>query len=133
MMDSLCKAGRHPGASRIVYNEEKRFLTWPGFYNSIIHGLSLENGCMRAYQLFKEGITFRYSPFEPTYKVLVEALCKEKELQKAKYLVEFMLGIEGVDKTRIYNIFLNALCVMDNPERTAECAGVHASKKTLPS
>ncbi|PKU64353.1 pentatricopeptide repeat-containing protein At3g18020 isoform X1 [Dendrobium catenatum] len=116
MVDSLCKAGRHHGASRIIYIMRKRgFIPSLVSYNSIVHGLSKERGCMRAYQLFREGIEFGYSPPEATYKVLVEALCKEKDLYKAKDVTEFMIEIEGVDKIRIYNIFLSALRLTDNP------------------
>ncbi|XP_026658841.2 pentatricopeptide repeat-containing protein At3g18020 [Phoenix dactylifera] len=116
MMDSLCRAGRHHGASRIVYIMRKRgFFPSLVSYNCIVHGLSKNRGCMRAYQLFKEGIEFGYSPSEPTYKVLVEALCKEMDLHKAKDVAEFMLQKDSVDKTRIYNIFLSALHLVDNP------------------
>ncbi|KAG9458748.1 hypothetical protein H6P81_003256 [Aristolochia fimbriata] len=118
MIDSLCRAGRNHGASRIVYIMRKRGFIPPLLsYNSIIHGLSKEGegGCMRAYQLFEEGITFGYSPPEPTYKVIVEGLCQVNDLAKARYLVDFMLKQENNDKTRIYNIFLGALCFMNNP------------------
>lgn len=116
MVDSLCKAGRYHGASRIIYIMRKRgFIPSLVSYNSIVHGLSKERGFMRAYQLFKEGIQFGYSPPEPTYKVLVEALCKEKDLYKAKDVAEFMIEMKAVDKIRIYNIFLSALRLADNP------------------
>ncbi|XP_068658103.1 pentatricopeptide repeat-containing protein At3g18020 [Aristolochia californica] len=118
MIDSLCRAGRNHGASRIVYIMRKRGFIPPLLsYNSIIHGLSKEDegGCMRAYQLFEEGLAFGYSPPEPTFKVLVEGLCHVHDLGKARYLVDFMLKQENNDKTRIYNIFLGALCFMNNP------------------
>ncbi|PIA24947.1 hypothetical protein AQUCO_14200017v1 [Aquilegia coerulea] len=83
-------------------------------YNSIVHGLSKEGGCMRAYQLFKEGIEFGYLPLEPTYKVLVEALCRASHIDKAKDVLQFMLK-KGLDQTRSYNIFLRALSLMDSP------------------
>ncbi|KAK8963453.1 Pentatricopeptide repeat-containing protein [Platanthera guangdongensis] len=116
MIYSLCKSGRHHGASRIIYIMKKRgFVPSLVSYNSIIHGLSRGRGCMRAYQLFKEGIVYGYSLPEPTYRALVEALLKEKDLHKAKNVMEFMLSVEGIDKTRIYNIFLSALRLADNP------------------
>ncbi|XP_010912296.1 uncharacterized protein [Elaeis guineensis] len=116
MIDSLCRAGRHHGASRIVYIMRKRgFFPSLVSYNCIVHGLSNNRGCMRAYQLFKEGIEFGYSPSEPTYKVLVEALCKEMDLHKAKDVAEFMLQRDSIDNTRIYNILLSALRLADNP------------------
>ncbi|KAL5976678.1 hypothetical protein ACLOJK_021011 [Asimina triloba] len=115
MIDSLCRAGRNHGASRIVYIMKKRgFVPSLVSYNSIVHGLSKEGGCMRAYQLFKEGVEFGYSLPEPTYRVLVESLCQECDLYKAKDVLNFMLYQEGVDKTRIYNIYLKALCVLDS-------------------
>ncbi|XP_058105608.1 pentatricopeptide repeat-containing protein At3g18020 [Magnolia sinica] len=114
MIDSLCRARRNHGASRIVYIMRKRgFVPSLVSYNSIVHGLSKEGGCMRAYQLFKEGIEFGYLLTEPTYKVLVESLCRESDLCKAKDVLDFMLD-RVADKTRIYNIYLNALCVLDN-------------------
>ncbi|PKA64310.1 Pentatricopeptide repeat-containing protein [Apostasia shenzhenica] len=115
MIDSLRKTGRNHGASRIVYIMRKRGLL-PSLvsYNSIVHGLSMGRGCMRAYQLFKEGIVFGYSPTEATYKALVEGLCKERDIHKARDVAEFMLEM-GVDKTRIYNIYLSALGLLDNP------------------
>ncbi|XP_072956934.1 uncharacterized protein [Typha angustifolia] len=121
MMDSLCRAGRHHGASRIVYIMRKRsFVPSLVSYNCIIHGLSKGRGCMRAYQLLKEGLKFGYSLPEPTYKVLVEGLCRERDLNKAKDVLELMLSQkdnndEVEDRTRIYNIFLSALRVVDNP------------------
>ncbi|KAK1276215.1 Pentatricopeptide repeat-containing protein [Acorus gramineus] len=117
MIDSLCRAGHHHGASRIVYLMRKRGLL-PSFvsYNYIVHGLSKNGGCMRAYQLFEEGTQFGYSPNEPTYKALVEGLCKEPDIDKAKKLTEFMLATpDKIESTRVYNIFLNALCVLGNP------------------
>ncbi|ONK77568.1 uncharacterized protein A4U43_C02F7960 [Asparagus officinalis] len=116
MIDSLCRAGRHHGASRIVYIMRKRgFFPSLVSYNSIVHGLSKRKGCMRAYQLFKEGIEFGYLLPEPTYKVLVESLCRERDLNKAKDVTEFTLGISGADKTKVYNIFLSALRFVDSP------------------
>ena len=51
MTDLLCRAGRHHGASRIVYIMRKRgFVSSLVSYNSIVHGLIKEKGCMRAYQ-----------------------------------------------------------------------------------
>ncbi|WOL03797.1 hypothetical protein Cni_G12517 [Canna indica] len=116
MIDSLCRRGNYHGASRIVYIMRKRGFT-PSIasYNCIVHGLSKERGSMRAYQLFEEGIKFGYSPTESTYKVLVEGLCREKDTYKARNVLEFMLKREAVNKTRIYNMFLNALHFTDNP------------------
>ncbi|KAK9091641.1 hypothetical protein Sjap_024818 [Stephania japonica] len=118
MMDSLCRAGRNHGASRIVYIMRKRGLV-PSVvsYNAIIHGLSKEGGCMRAYQLYQEGTEWGHSLSESTYKVLVEGLCRELDIGKAKDVLQHMLSKEGMDKTRtrIYNIFLRALCLVKNP------------------
>ncbi|GAB2275164.1 hypothetical protein Dimus_009927 [Dionaea muscipula] len=120
MIDSLCIFGRHHGASRIVYIMRKRGLT-PSLasYNSIVHGLSTHggiSGCMRAYQLFQEGIGFGYVPSEYTYKVLIEGLCLCQGLDsnKAKDLLTYMLSKKGADQTRIYNIYLRALCLNNN-------------------
>ncbi|CAL9066300.1 pentatricopeptide repeat-containing protein At3g18020-like [Musa acuminata AAA Group] len=116
MMDSLCRVGKYHGASRIVYIMRKRgFIPGMASYNHIVHGLSKEKGCMRAYQLFKEGTEFGYSPSESTYKVLVEGLCREKDINKAQDVAEFVLQRDAVDRTRIYNIFLSALRLADNP------------------
>ncbi|KAG6528835.1 pentatricopeptide repeat-containing protein At3g18020-like [Zingiber officinale] len=116
MMDSLCRAGKYHGASRIVYIMRKRgFLPSMASYNCIVHGLSKGRGCMRAYQLFKEGIELGYSPTESTYKVMVEGLCQEKDVHKAQDVAEFMLQREAVDKTRIYNILLSALRLLEHP------------------
>ncbi|CAA6669477.1 unnamed protein product [Spirodela intermedia] len=118
MIDSLCRVGRHHMASRIVYMMRKRGLT-PSVvsYNCIVHGLSKEGegGCMRAYQLFKEGMEFGYMPPESTYQSLVEGLCRVKDVQKARDVTDFKLRREGVATTRIYNIFLYALRLVDNP------------------
>ncbi|OAY68736.1 Pentatricopeptide repeat-containing protein [Ananas comosus] len=120
MIDSLCRAGRHHGASRIVYIMRKRGLAPSSVsYNCIVHGLSKRRrgGCMRAYQLLKEGAEFGYFPPEPTYKALVEGLCREKDLVKAKDVLELVLRRSDgdADRTRIYNIFLAALRMVDNP------------------
>ncbi|XP_062029103.1 pentatricopeptide repeat-containing protein At3g18020 [Rosa rugosa] len=117
MIDSLCKAGRHHGASRIVYIMRHRgFVPRITSYNCIIHGLSKEGegGCMRAYQLLEEGIEFGYLPSEYTYKVLVEGLCQESDVDKARQVLQYMLKKERVDKTRMYNIYLRALCLVNN-------------------
>ncbi|KAL0366501.1 UNVERIFIED_CONTAM: hypothetical protein Sradi_3540200 [Sesamum radiatum] len=58
---------------------------------------------------------FGYSPSEFTYTVLVEGLCREYDLAKAKEVLNVMLSREGVDRTRMYNIYLRALCHMNNP------------------
>ncbi|XP_038878359.1 pentatricopeptide repeat-containing protein At3g18020 [Benincasa hispida] len=115
MIDSLCKAKRHHGASRIVYIMRKKGIN-PGLlsYNSIIHGLSKEGSCMRAYQLLVEGVEFGYSPSEYTYKVLLEGLCNVLDVQKAKEVLQIMIDKEGVDRTRIYNIYLRAVCLTNN-------------------
>lgn len=70
---------------------------------------------MRAYQLLEEGIEFGYWPSEYTYIVLIEGLCLEADLFKAKEVFQIMLKKEGVDRTRIYNIYLRALCLTNNP------------------
>ncbi|XP_037483571.1 pentatricopeptide repeat-containing protein At3g18020-like [Triticum dicoccoides] len=126
MIDSLCRAGQHHGASRIVYIMGKRGLCPSTLsYNCIVHGLCTSQkpgGRLRAYQLVMEGMRSGYRPREVTYKVLVEELCREKELAKAKDVLELMLqpqcGHEKPDeetRTRLYNMFLGALCAVDNP------------------
>ncbi|XP_052113444.1 pentatricopeptide repeat-containing protein At3g18020-like [Arachis duranensis] len=115
MIDSLCKVGRYHAAARIVYIMRKRGLV-PSVacYNYIIHGLSKDGDCMRAYQLLEEA-EFGFLLSEHTYKVLVEALCQVLDVDKARKVLEHMLSREGVDKTRIYNTYLRALCIVDNP------------------
>ncbi|XP_051213670.1 uncharacterized protein [Lolium perenne] len=126
MIDSLCRAGQHHGASRIVYIMGKRGLHPSTVsYNCIVHGLCTSKkpgGRLRAYQLVMEGVRFGYRPREVTFKVLVEELCREKELAKAKDVLELMLQPQtGHDKpdeetrTRLYNMFLGALRAVDNP------------------
>ncbi|XP_047068860.1 pentatricopeptide repeat-containing protein At3g18020-like [Lolium rigidum] len=126
MIDSLCRAGQHHGASRIVYIMGKRGLCPSTVsYNCIVHGLCTSKkpgGRLRAYQLVMEGVHFGYRPREVTFKVLVEELCREKELPKAKDVLELMLQPQtGHDKpdeetrTRLYNMFLGALRAVDNP------------------
>ncbi|KAH7680671.1 Tetratricopeptide-like helical domain-containing protein [Dioscorea alata] len=135
MIDSLCGAGKHHGASRVVYIMKKRgFFPSIVSYSCIIHGLSKEGegGCMRAYQLFKEGIGFGYSLPEPTYKALIEGLCQEKDLDKAKDLLEFMLQKDGVDKTRIYNMFLSSLRLVDNPSEQLNVLVLMLQKQCQP-
>ncbi|KAK2994051.1 hypothetical protein RJ640_000334, partial [Escallonia rubra] len=116
MVDTLCRYARYNGAARIVYMMRKRgFRPSLVSYNSIIHGLSKDRVCMRAYQLLEEGIKFGYLPSEFTYKVLIERLCQECDIGKANKLLQFMLKKGGVDSTRIYNIYLRALCLLKNP------------------
>ncbi|KAJ7975225.1 Pentatricopeptide repeat-containing protein [Quillaja saponaria] len=115
LIDSLCKVGRHHGASRIVYIMRNRgFVPSVVSYNCIIHGLCLEGGCLRAYQLLEEGIGFGFLPSEYTYKVLVEGLCKELDIDKAREVLKLMLSNNDVDRTRICNIYLRALCLVNN-------------------
>ncbi|KAI5660267.1 hypothetical protein M9H77_29060 [Catharanthus roseus] len=112
MIESLCRFGRYNGAARIVYMMRKRGFN-PGCqsYNSILHRLCQEGDCFRAYQLLEEGISFGYVPSEFTFKILVEVLCHENDLVKAKEVLNIMLKNKmGKDKTRIYNIYLRALC-----------------------
>lgn len=115
MIDSLSKVGRCNGAARVVYIMRKKGFN-PSLvsYNSIVHGLSKEGSCMRAYQLLEEGSDFGYYPSEYTYKVLVESLCRENDISKGKGILQLMLT-KGIDKTRIYNIYLRALCFSNNP------------------
>ncbi|ONM26160.1 pentatricopeptide repeat-containing protein At3g18020 [Zea mays] len=131
MIDSLCQAGQHHGASRIVYIMRKRGICPSAVsYNCIVHGLCTmpkPGACLRAHQLVMEGTSFGYRPREVTYKVLVDELCRENELAKAKDVLELMLqptvqcgqdsgGDAGEEtRTRIYNVFLGALRVVDNP------------------
>lgn len=120
MIDSLCRYGRHHGASRIVYMMMKRGCV-PSLvsYNSIVHGLAKNGGYLRAYQLLEQGFEIGYSPSENTYKVLIECLClEENDIGKAKKLLDIMLNKEGVDKARIYNIYLGALCRMNKDSST---------------
>ncbi|XP_016484516.1 uncharacterized protein LOC107805054 [Nicotiana tabacum] len=117
MIDSLCRFGRYNGAARIVYMMRKRGLN-PSLvsYNSLVHGLVKEGDCFRAYQLLEEGIQFGYVPSEFTYKLLVEGLIREYDLVKAKEVLNVMLNKTlDLDRTRIYNIYLRALCAVDNP------------------
>jgi pentatricopeptide repeat protein len=131
MIDSLCRSGQHHGASRVVYIMKKRGLCPSAVsYNCIVHGLCTSpkpGACLRAHQLVMEGTRFGYRPREVTYKVLVDKLCRENELAKAKDVLQLMLqqtvpcGLdEGGDagdeaRTRIYNVFLGALRAVDNP------------------
>ncbi|KAJ0742299.1 putative tetratricopeptide-like helical domain superfamily [Helianthus annuus] len=112
MIDSLCRYGRHHGASRIVYMMAKRGCVPSSVsYNSIIHGLTKNGGYLRAYQLLEQAVETGYTPSETTYKILIERLCLEEyDLVKAKKLLDIMLNKEGVDKARVYNIYLRALC-----------------------
>ncbi|KAG8079341.1 hypothetical protein GUJ93_ZPchr0007g6197 [Zizania palustris] len=128
MIDSLCRSEQPHGASRIVYIMAKRGMSPSTVsYNCIVHGLGTSQkpgGRLRAYQLVMEGMRFGYRPREVTYNLLVNELCRENELTKAKHVMELMLHPHsGHDKvgdhddetrTRIYNIFLRALRVVDN-------------------
>uniref|UniRef100_A0A7N0T5V3 Pentatricopeptide repeat-containing protein n=1 Tax=Kalanchoe fedtschenkoi TaxID=63787 RepID=A0A7N0T5V3_KALFE len=120
MIDSLCRYGRSHGAARIVYVMKKRgYVPSSVLYSSIIHGLCIESGgCMRAYQLLCEGSQWGFVPSEIAYMILVQELCRENDLSKAQEVVRVMLNKGGVDGTRIYNIYLRAVCLMNNP--TAE-------------
>ncbi|XP_066400575.1 pentatricopeptide repeat-containing protein At3g18020-like [Miscanthus floridulus] len=125
MIDSLCRAGQHHGASRIVYIMRKRGMRPSDVsYNCIVHGLCTSpkpGACLRAHQLVMEGTSFGYRPREVTYKVLVDELCRENELAKAKDVLELMLqptvrcgqdssGDAGEEtRIRLYNVFLGAL------------------------
>uniref|UniRef100_J3LCB8 Pentacotripeptide-repeat region of PRORP domain-containing protein n=2 Tax=Oryza brachyantha TaxID=4533 RepID=J3LCB8_ORYBR len=129
MIDSLCRSGQHHGASRIVYIMGKRGMHPSTVsYNCIVHGLCTSQkpgGRLRAHQLVLEGVRFGYRPREVTYKVLVNELCRENELTKAKDVMELMLqpqyghdkaaGPDDETRTRIYNMFLGALRAVDNP------------------
>ncbi|PNT74579.1 hypothetical protein BRADI_1g17997v3 [Brachypodium distachyon] len=126
MVDSLCRAGQHHGASRIVYVMGKRGVCPSTVsYNCIVHGLCTSQkpgGRLRAYQLVMEGVHFGYRPREVTYKVLVEELCREKEVAKAKDVLELMLQPhcaydkpDDETRTRLYNMFLGALHAVENP------------------
>ncbi|KAL9253233.1 Pentatricopeptide repeat-containing protein [Drosera capensis] len=106
MIDSLCRVGRHHGASRIVYIMRKKRGMRPSLvsYNSIVHGLSTDGGCMRAYQLFEEVIEFGYVPSEYTYKMrcqpdvitlntILKAFCEAERVEEAmKILNDMMMG-----------------------------------------
>ncbi|KAK9072179.1 hypothetical protein SSX86_008611 [Deinandra increscens subsp. villosa] len=120
MMDTLCRYGRHHGASRIVYMMMKRGCVPSSVsYNSIVHGLAKNGGYLRAYQLLEQGVEVGYTPSENTYQILIECLCLEEyDLVKAKKLLGIMLNKEGVDKARIYNIYLRALSQIKNDVST---------------
>ncbi|KAL8226396.1 hypothetical protein R6Q57_016228 [Mikania cordata] len=120
MIDSLCRYGRHHGASRIVYMMMKRGCVPSAVsYNSVIHGLTKTGGYLRAYQLLEQGVENGYKPSETTYKILMECLClEENDLVKAKKLLDIMLNNESVNKARIYNIYLQALCQVKNDVST---------------
>ncbi|KAL6183281.1 hypothetical protein ACLB2K_044692 [Fragaria x ananassa] len=112
MIDSLCKAGRYHGASRIVYIMRHRgFVPRVTSYNCIVHGLTKEGegGVMRAYQLLEEGIEFGYLPSEYTYKVLVEGLCQESDVDKA-------WQTECQPDVITLNIVVNGFCKMGRVE-----------------
>ncbi|KAJ0742230.1 putative tetratricopeptide-like helical domain superfamily [Helianthus annuus] len=111
MIDSLCRYGRHHGASRIVYMMTKRGCVPSSVsYNSIIHGLTKNGGYLRAYQLLEQAVEAGYTPSETTYKILIERLCLEEyDLVKAKKLLDIMLNKEGVDKARVYNCALSQI------------------------
>ncbi|KAE9464156.1 hypothetical protein C3L33_03936, partial [Rhododendron williamsianum] len=97
MIDSLCKVGRHNGAAQVAYiMKTKGFISSFVSYNSIVHGLRKEGSCMRSYQLLEEGIEFGYWPSEYTYIVLIEGLCLEADLCKAKEVFQIMLKKEGL-------------------------------------
>ncbi|KAJ1292395.1 hypothetical protein BS78_02G387800 [Paspalum vaginatum] len=131
MIDSLCRAGQHHGASRIVYIMRKRGVCPSAVsYNCIVHGLCTSpkpGACLRAHQLVMEGTRFGFRPREVTYKVLVDKLCRENELAKAKDVLEVMLqptiqcgddnggDADNETRTRIYNVFLGALRGVENP------------------
>ncbi|WVZ67055.1 hypothetical protein U9M48_016194 [Paspalum notatum var. saurae] len=131
MIDSLCRAGQHHGASRIVYIMRKRGVCPSAVsYNCIVHGLCTSpkpGACLRAHQLVMEGTCFGYRPREATYKVLVDELCRKNELAKAKDVLGVMLqptiqcgeddggGADSETRTRIYNVFLGALRGVENP------------------
>nr|GEV74141.1 hypothetical protein [Tanacetum cinerariifolium] len=120
MINSLCRYGRHHGASRIVYMMRKLGCV-PSLvsYNSIVHGLAKNGGYLRAYQLLEQGIGIGYVPSEYTYKVLIDCLCLEEyDLRKAKKLLDIMLNKKGIDKARIYNIYLQAVCQIKNDVST---------------
>ncbi|GKF62133.1 pentatricopeptide repeat-containing protein [Tanacetum coccineum] len=81
-----------------------------GKNETIVHGLAKNGGYLRAYQLLEQGIGIGYVPSEYTYKVLIDCLCLEEyDLRKAKKLLDIMLNKKGIDKARIYNIYLQAL------------------------
>ncbi|KAK7300202.1 hypothetical protein RJT34_11039 [Clitoria ternatea] len=88
-------------------------------YGQIIDSLckagSKDGDCMRAYQLLEEGAEFGFVLSEHTYKVLVEALCRILDVDKAREVLKLILRKEDVDKSRIYNIHLRALCLVNNP------------------
>ncbi|XP_076892877.1 uncharacterized protein LOC143544695 [Bidens hawaiensis] len=119
MIDSLCRYGRYHGASRIVYIMMKHVLIPSSVsYNCIIHGLTKTGGYLRAYQLLEQGVETGYTPSETTYKILIERLCLEEyDLVKARRLLDIMLN-KGVNKARVYNIYLRALCQIKNDVST---------------
>ncbi|XP_073020381.1 uncharacterized protein [Primulina eburnea] len=118
MIYAMCTFERYNGAARIVYMMRKKGYI-PTFvsYNSIIHGLCNDGDCLRAFQLLEEGMELGYIPSEFTYTVLVEGLCRELDLSKAKKVLDVMLSHETVEQNRIriYNIYLRALCHINNP------------------
>jgi pentatricopeptide repeat protein len=88
-------------------------------YNHIVHGLAKNGGYLRAYQLFEQGIEIGYVPSEYMYKVLMDCLYSEEyDIRKAKQLLYVMLNKKGIDKTRIYNIYLQAVCQIKNDVST---------------
>ncbi|XP_024959021.1 pentatricopeptide repeat-containing protein At3g18020-like [Cynara cardunculus var. scolymus] len=121
MIDSLCRYGRHHGASRIVYMMMKRRCS-PSLvsYNSIVHGHAKNGGYLRAYQFLKQGFEIGYSPSETTYKVLIECLSlEENDLGKAKKLFDIMLNKEGIKchpDVVTLNTVINGFCKMGKVE-----------------
>ena len=108
MVDSLCRVERHNGAARIVYVMRKRgFVPGEVSYNYVIHGLSRDGDCTRAYQL---GLCYLSILIRYSWKLFAKSL----DVDKAKEVLKLMLSKEGVDKTRIYNIYLRALCLLNN-------------------
>ncbi|KAL9252065.1 Pentatricopeptide repeat-containing protein, partial [Drosera capensis] len=101
MIDSFCRVGRHHGASRIVYIMRQKRGMRPSLvsFNSIVHGLNTDGGCMRAYQLCEEGIEFGYVPSEMrcvpdviTCNTILKACCEAERFEEAMKILNDMIG-----------------------------------------
>nr|GLL16770.1 pentatricopeptide repeat-containing protein At3g18020 [Ipomoea trifida] len=113
VIDCLCREGLFHEVFRIAEDMPQGKCVVEEFaYSQMIDSLCRYG---RAYQLLEEGIQFGYSPSEFTYNLLIEGLCSVSDLDKAKNVLNIMLNKKVVDRTRIYNIYLRAICLTDNP------------------
>ncbi|KAK4387818.1 Pentatricopeptide repeat-containing protein [Sesamum angolense] len=92
VIDSLCREGLFHEVFKIAEDmpQGKNVL------EEFAYGQMIDSLCRfeRAYQLLEEGMQFGYSPSEFTYTVLIEGLCHEYDLAKAKEVLNVMLSME---------------------------------------